>query len=326
MYNHYPLSHSSKINLYPVELISIENLVVEDQNLGPASKELLEESMNNWSKALGDNLTFALKLADLERNSHQMVFNNNGLMEEFSSLKTIKDIESFSIKYGLLGIKHPENTQVNSHSPAIKATLQPSIIFTKYDLSVFEPIELWQWHINEVRKIMRLYHTARQANSDELLYEVIEIQMHSGMFGSLAEDRELTQRYFVHWTNGEVILMLPHEYEENSILDIARYTLAKILESRISGGINLGPGEVISQSSTKEFIIAEQRYSNYLLAAIYYDLWQTINNSKNIYLCENKNCQLPFVKSGRKKYCNEACKQEAYRIRLTEENNKGKSK
>lgn len=323
MYNYYPLSYSSKINLYPVELVSIENLVVEQQNLGPASEELLEESIKNWSKALGNNLSLALKLAGLERDSHQIVFNNNGLMDEFASLKTIKDIEIFSMKYGLLGIKHPENAQVNSHSPAIMATLQPSIIFTKYDFSVFEPIELWDWHINEVRKILRLYHTARKANSNEHLYEVIEIKIHSGMFGSIAEDREVTQRYFVHWTNGEDILMLPNEFEEKSILDIARYTLAKILESRISGGINLEPGEVISDTLTKDFKISEQRYSRYLLAAIYYDLWQTINNSKNVYLCENKNCRLPFVKSGRKKYCNEACKQEAYRIRIDEKKQKG---
>ncbi|MDM5450876.1 hypothetical protein [Peribacillus simplex] len=80
----------------------------------------------------------------------------------------------------------------------------------------------------------------------------------------------------------------------------------------------MAPGEYIRNPSTKGFKITEERYSNYLLAAIYYDLWQTINDSKNVYLCENKNCQLPFVKSGRKKYCNEACKQEAYRIRLVE--------
>ncbi|MDQ0221367.1 hypothetical protein ELQ35_15585 [Peribacillus cavernae] len=322
MYNYYPLSHSSKINLYPVELVSIENLVVEQQNLGPGSKELLKESIKNWRKASGENMSFALKLASLERDSHQIIFNNDGLMDKFASLKTIKDIEAFSMKYGLLGITHPDNLQVNSNSPAIMATLEPPILFTKYDFSVFEPIELWQWHIDEVRRILRLYHTARKANSEELLYEVIEIKLHSGRFGSLAEDREITERYFVYWTNGEVILMLPKEFEEKSMLDIAQYTLAKILELRISGGINLGPGEVISNTSTKEFTITEQRYSKYLLAAIYYDLWQTINNSKNVYLCENRNCRFPFVKSGRKKYCNEACKQEAYRIRIVEKGGK----
>ncbi|WP_116316306.1 hypothetical protein [Bacillus subtilis] len=323
MYNYYPLSHSSKINLYPVELVATDCIEVEEQNLGPASKEILKNSINNWSKALRGKMSFALKLAGLEEDSHQMVFSNTGLMSEFASLKTIKDIEAFSKKYGLLGIKHPDSEQVNSQTPLIKATLQPAFIFINYGFSVFEPIELWQWHINEVQKILRLYHAVRKASSDELIYEIVEIKMHSGMFGSLTEDKEITDRYFVQWINGEEILMLPEHFEEKPLLEIAQYTLAKILESRISDGINLATGDLISNPSTKGFMITELRYTRYLLAAIYYDLWQTINDSKNIYLCDNENCRLPFVKSGRKKYCNEACKQEAYRIRLKKTEREG---
>ena len=259
MYNYYPLSHSSKINLYPVELVETDSLVVEEQNLGPASKEILRNSIDNWSKALGGRISFALKLAGVEEDSHQIVFNNDGLMDEFASLKTIKDIEAFSKKYGLLGIKHPDNEQVNSQSPLIKATLQPSFLFNNYDFSVFEPVELWQWHINQVQKILRLYHAVRKASSDELIYEIVEIKIHSGMFGSLAEDREVTDRYFVHWTDGEKILMLPEDYEEKTILEIAQYTLTKVLESHISGGINVGVGDFITKPSTKGFMITEEK-------------------------------------------------------------------
>ncbi len=322
MYNYYPLSHSSKINLYPVELVETDHILVEEQNLGPASKEMLKNSIDNWSKALGGRISYVIKLAGLEEDSHQMVFNNKELMSEFASLKSIKDVEAFSKKYGLLGIKPPDYDQVNSQSPLIKATLQPNFIFTNYGFSVLEPIELWQWHINGVQKILRLYHAVKKASSDELIYEIVEIKMRRGMFGSLAEDREVTDRYFVHWTNGEAILMLPEDFEEKPLLEIAQYTLAKILESRISDGINLGTGDLISNPSTKGFMITERRYTRYLLAAIYYELWQTINDSKNVYLCENKNCRLPLVKFGRKKYCNEACKQEAYRIRIAEKEGK----
>lgn len=322
MYNYYPLSHSAKINLYPVEFVETDRLILEEQKLGPAAKEILENSIDNWKKALGGKISSALKLAGLEENSHQIIFNNDGLMSQFASLKTLEDIEVFSKKYGLLGIQHPNSTQVNSKSPAIEATVQPSFIFTNYGFSVFEPIVLWQWHISEVQKILRLYHAVRKASSNELIYEIIEIKMKRGMFGSLAEDREITERYFVHWTDWISILMLPTEFEEKSILEIAQYTLAHVIELRISGGINLATGDIIFNPSTKGFMITEQRYTRYLLAAIYYDLWQTINNSKNIYLCENKNCRLPFVKSGRKKYCSDACKQEAYRIRLAEKGGK----
>lgn len=318
MFNYYPLSHSSTIDVYPIELVAVDSIVVEEENLGPGSEEILNESINNWRKALGGNLSFALRIAGRERDSHQILFNNNGLMEEFSSLKTLKDIETFSMKYGLLGIQHPESAQVNSLSPAVKFTLRPSFIFNNYGFSVFEPIQLWQWHINQVHKILRLYHAVRKASSDELIYEIVEIKMRRGMVYILAEDKEVTDRYFVHWRDGEEILMLPESFEGKPLLEIAQYTLAKILESHLSGGINLSVGDLISNPTTKGFMITEQRYTGYLLAAVYYDLWQTINDSKNVFLCENKNCRLPLVKSGRKKYCNEACKQEAYRIRIAE--------
>jgi hypothetical protein len=318
MYNNFLLSKSSKVNLYPVKLVTFDRLEVDEQNVGVGSQELLTESINNWRKALRGRTSFALMLAGDEKESRQIIFKHKGLMNEFAKLKTIKDIESFAMKYGLLGVEHPESLQVNSKSPAIRATLIPSFIFTSYGFSVFEPIELWQWHINQVRKILKLYNAVRKASSDDLIYEILEVKMHTGMFGDLTEDKEVTDRYFVHWTDGELIERLPEHFEEKSILEIAQYTLAKVLESRISNGINIGVEDIISNPSTKGFMITEQRYTRYLLAAIYYDLWQNINNHKNVYICANKNCRLPFIKSGRKKYCDEACKQEAYRLRQAE--------
>ncbi|MGC9935235.1 hypothetical protein [Priestia aryabhattai] len=322
MYNYYPLSCSAKINLYPVELVEVEQIVI-DRELG--SGEMMMESINNWSKALGGKLTSALKLAGLEKDSHQIVFNNDGLMGKFASLKTIEDIELFSKKYGLLGIQSPESAQVNSQSPAIRATLQPAYIFNNYGFSLLEPIELWMWHIAEVRKILRLYDVVKKNSSDDQINEIIEVKLHRGKFGSLDEDREITDRYFIHWAIGEPILLLPEFFEEKTMLEIARYTLAKILESHLSGGINIGIGELISDPSTKVFKITEQRYSKYLVAAVYYDLWQKINDSRNIQLCDNERCRLPLLKSGRKKYCNDACKQEAYRIRLEKKEMEGKN-
>lgn len=153
-------------------------------------------------------------------------------------------------------------------------------------------------------------------SSEGLLYEIIEIRDRKGEFGRRPEDREVTNRFFVHWINGDELTILPKDFEEKDMLEIARYTLAEVLQSHISGGINLEAGDIVKKPSLKGFKITEQKYTKYLLAAIYYDLWQTINNDKHVYLCENKNCGLPFVKSGRKRYCNEACKQEAYRIRV----------
>ncbi|MBM7094785.1 hypothetical protein JSY36_03360 [Bacillus sp. H-16] len=91
-------------------------------------------------------------------------------------------------------------------------------------------------------------------------------------------------QYFVHWREGESIVMLPEDMEEKSMLEIGQYTLSKVLASHIAGGVNLGVKDLIRNPSTKGFKILEQRYTRFLLAAIYYDLWQKINDDKNIFI------------------------------------------
>ncbi|WP_371018934.1 hypothetical protein [Pseudalkalibacillus sp. JSM 102089] len=316
----YPLTDQNiVINVYPVELVNVKRLIIEEEQVGHASEEILRNSVNNWSKAMSrgmeHELSLALKLAGTERESHQIVFNIDGLINEFSHLKNIKDIEAFSQKYGLLGVKPPDTEQVNSKSSLVWTIFQPHFIYNAYGFSVIEPVDLWFWHINEVRQILKLYDVVRKS-FDDRVDELIEIKEHSGRFGSLAEDRTTMDRYFVYWTEGEQILMLPEDMEEKSMLEIGQYTLSKVLASHISDGIHLGVGDLIRNPSTKGFKVLEQRYTPYLLAAIYYDLWQKINDDKNIFICGNKSCGLPFIKSRRKKYCSDACKQEAYRERL----------
>ena len=317
----YPLTEQNTvINVYPVEMVKVNSLNVLEERVEHFSEESLSHSVNNWSKAISRGmereLSFALKLAGSEKKSNQIIFNNDGLINEFSILKTLEDIKTFSQKYGLLGVKAPDTEQVNSKNPLVLATLQPHFIYNAYGFSVFEPVDLWFWHINEVRQILKLYDVVRKDSSDDRVNELIEIKEHNGRFGSLAEDRTTMDRYFVYWTKGELILMLPEGMEEKSMLEIGQYTLSKVLAFHISGGIHLGVGDIIRNPSTKGFKVLEQRYSPYLLAAIYYDLWQKINDDKNIFICGNKSCGLPFIKSRRKKYCSDACKQEAYRERL----------
>ncbi|GGB71656.1 hypothetical protein [Fictibacillus barbaricus] len=312
----YPLTgQDSTVNVYPVQLVKVEQMNIEKENIGPRSKSILRNSLNNWSKALnkgmGEKLSLALKLVGLEEKSHQIVFNNDGLINQFAKLRSIEDIESFSKKYGLLGIEPPDNEQIKSSYYS-----HPSFIFNKYGSSLFEPIQLWHWHINEIHQILKLYDIVKKNSSDDSVSHLIEIKMHTGMFGSLAEDRSVTDRYFVHWTTGEPILMLPEDLEEKPLLEIGQYTLSKVLASHLYGGVHLGTGDIIRNSSTKGFKVLERRYTNSLLAAIYYDLWQKINNDMNIYICGNKSCGSPFIKAGRKKFCSDACKQEAYRDRL----------
>lgn len=320
MYNYYPLSYSEKINLHPVDMVSVEQLITGEEHL----HEFVIDSLINWRKALGNEISTVLMLEGPESNSNQIIFNKDGLIREFSSLNTNEDIKLFSKNYGLLGIRFPESKQLNSQEPSVKATLNLNYFFNNYGFSVLEPVELWRWHITEVRNILKLYDLVKKSSPEDRVYETIEIKQSKGKYGDLAEDQEIYERYFVHWTSGLPILELPEEFEEKTILEIARFTLAEILESHLSGAINIGVGKLIDNPSTNVFQITEKRYSKYLLGAIYYDLWQKINGSTNIHLCGNKRCRRPFFRASRQLYCNEACKQEAYRIRLAEKKQKGR--
>ena len=59
---------------------------------------------------------------------------------------------------------------------------------------------------------------------------------------------------------------------------------------------------------TLEELIADTSGSKFNITSI-------INNNEPVHICENLNCKLPFKKVKRQKYCSNACKQEAFRIR-----------
>ncbi|SMQ60886.1 hypothetical protein SAMN05444673_0435 [Bacillus sp. OV166] len=322
----YPLTEANtEIDVVPVELVNVENLEKEIVEIGGFSEEFLTESINSWQKGMkilvDRDISLALMLNTSKTDPHQIIFNTEGLMNEFATLKTFKDIESFSKKYGLLGIKHPDLNHLYSPHPVSQYTKKASYIFHTYGFSVFEPIELWLWHIHEVQKILRLYDVIRNESSEEQIREIIEIKdpFEHDPSDIYFEKIQINKPFNVHWTTGERIFMLPETMRKQSLLEIGQYTLSKILESRLKGGIQISVSDIVRNPLTKSFKVVESRYTQYLLAAIYYDLWQIINDDRNIYKCANKNCGLPFVKTRRKKYCSAACKQEAYRNRKKDE-------
>ncbi|MFP3886789.1 hypothetical protein U8V97_15180 [Priestia filamentosa] len=326
----YPLTENHLISIDPVELVELEKRTIRKEKLDDFSEELLRSSIYKWSiaidKTMGKEMVLGLKLADKFKEPHEIYFNKEGLINEFVRLKTPEDITSFAQKYGLLGIKAPDIEQITSTYPVVQYLMRPSYIFTGYDFSVFEPIDLWIWHIKEVRQIFKLYNVVKKKSSDEQVNELIEIKIHKGRLEDhLYEDGDILNSFFVHWTSGEQILKLPQLLEEQSLLEIGRYTLIKMLESRLFGGVHEGGIYTIGiHSGNKAFKVRERKYAVSLLAAIYYDLWKKIVDDINIYFCGNIKCGLPFVKSGRQKYCSDACKQEAYRIRHKEKERKDK--
>ena len=126
-----------------------------------------------------------------------------------------------------------------------------------------------------------------------------------------SENREETGQKF-----SDINLLIPYDID-NARLDAASYVLASVISRGMAGGITIGKGEVHpSKKSPIGYAITEQRYTDYLLAAIFYDLWELITDSQPVEVCANPDCLLLFTperKTG--KYCSDACKQAAYRER-----------
>ncbi|MEH7373307.1 hypothetical protein V7156_28215, partial [Priestia megaterium] len=92
------------------------------------------------------------------------------------------------------------------------------------------------------------------------------------------------------------------------------HILTLLVRERLKGAINVDFSDIIKcESSNIGFRIKEVYSTDYLLGAIYYDLWQLISNDVEVLFC--KYCGRTFTKSGRKKYCNDSCKSMAYKQR-----------
>lgn len=96
----------------------------------------------------------------------------------------------------------------------------------------------------------------------------------------------------------------------------AMTVLAENITFQLQGVIDIGYEDIIPTTKTlTKFQVVEKRTTSYLIAAIYYDLWRMISLQEPVQVC--KNCGLPFkIGKRRRDYCNNACRQEAYRKRL----------
>lgn len=318
----FPLSNKTEfVNIRSIEFVDIQaNFDIKNELIGPASKKILKSSISNWTRAIdlieNKKLSHALKLTDMNEQTHIQKFTNKDIMIKFSELKTLEDIVTFSKKYGLLGVSAPSKEQLESVDWAVLQTKHPIYVYNSYGFSVFEPLDIWWWHITQVRSILKLYRAIKSYDSEESVINIIEIKMRKGRFSPIEEDQTISERYFVNWINGDEIFILPEIIEGSSITDIGKYTLTNLLAFHISGGVNIGIDEIVYDSPKAELIFTEQRYTSFLLAAIYYDLWQTLKDEKEVSICAYEECKIPFVKYGKQIYCSSACRQGAYRIRL----------
>ncbi|PFL46653.1 hypothetical protein [Bacillus cereus] len=211
---------------------------------------------------------------------------------EFAKLKTESDIVNFAQKYGMLGIKFDDEGLQSVGS------------------SYFEPFEIWKETIKNFVRVLKLYRAlaigekANEKIEDNLL--ILKADTHFG------------DRHYVQWYDKKPtgFSFKNEELDNLSFIDIGRKVLIQSVENYINPGIEIRAAEVIdTEKSRMGFYITERRETKYLITAIYYDLWQQMNANVSILICENPKCQLPYMKVKRQKYCCDACKQEAYRLR-----------
>ncbi|WP_075620376.1 hypothetical protein [Paenisporosarcina indica] len=231
----------------------------------------------------------------------------------FSRLENESDILSFARIYGLLGVLDWG--------------------WNNYSHTNFETLNTWHTYIAHIKRLLKLYKALKEKKQGKEV-EVI------GEFFSLEEEtvymvgKGLIKRTKISWTEKycikemENLLLdgvnniphpapdLPREIEESLAYDglIGSYVLALLIKNGLDDAVKISFSEVFhSDLSPIGFSFNETYSSRYLLGAIYQDLWRLINTDVPIRYCNY--CNRPFEGKGKKKHCNESCRQMAYKER-----------
>lgn len=249
-----------------------------------------------------------------------------GLAERFARLETREDIDAFAREFGPLGLawKQPWEQPGKADYPTK---------FSRFPCPRREKLSHWLYHIATVRRLLRIYYILKRAkrnrdyDAEEALGKVIRLERHyrvshhgklqnNGEY-SWSEERVATGFYRVVWAEDGTdagVMVGEDEEELVSSLEIAAFVLASVISRNIEGGIRLIYDDIVPAKDAEiGFRITERKYTQYLLAAIYYDLWEMVTEGRPVITCEF--CGKVIEKTGRRKYCDDACKQAAYRER-----------
>lgn len=220
-----------------------------------------------------------------------------GLSTVFANLKSIDDIDRFAGEYGLLGLSDPH---YSINSPP------------KYGEAYFEPLPLWLYHIKNVRRLMLLYRSLTQRKKGHDVEIEGKLLQRKEVFDFVWVDESLIYKQVtaIQWYDSdETVVHIDGNSDED---ETAFAVLSFNLKNYLAGGINLDFSKIISaKDAVIGFRITETRYTPYMLAAIYYDLWELITNNRQVINC--RHCGLPIEKTGRRDFCNNACKQAWHR-------------
>ncbi|WHZ03390.1 hypothetical protein QNH48_01445 [Neobacillus sp. YX16] len=240
-----------------------------------------------------------------------------GIANKFSKIKNIDQLIDFAFTYGNLGLTlEQKNIDIFE---GLKKHLGTDYSVTYWDafanvtpgFTYFEPIELWWYQIEKVRKVLKLYRALSRLNrglSAEIEDTILRIREQA------YNNRQ--NGYHIDWYDGTPTHVYVTDEESSDFIKIGRQVLRDSIQRYASKGLVIKASEIIeTEKSALGFYVLEKKTTEYLITAIYYDLWKLINANMVVEICQNPKCQLPFIKVKRRKHCSDACKQEAYRIR-----------
>lgn len=255
-------------------------------------------------------------------------FEPEGISLKFANLASDKDILNFATTYGLLGIGNQNMKNLKCDYCYIKE-------FKYHPANELEWVEEWRWHIDYVNRIYRLYEALKSEEVIEDKYLRVEKWSKNNPHSCKEDPRVEEMReddLHVFWAHSnKPTLSLYKPFSEFGIEDEYRHHALRVIDMHIISFISDAivvdfssvrldheaafkyPGYVATESGLPVGLSrTDQKVTNYLLAAIYYDLFRKINNLEKIDFCTV--CHSPY-KSKRKgsMYCSNACKQERKR-------------
>jgi hypothetical protein len=299
-------------NIYSLDGI-MDSSFYKGELIGTKNNENQLWSLRNWTLLLGlENIDKGIVVKEKSALKKD-IFIRKGVAYEFSKLKTDKDINAFAKKYGLLGISTPSPYEARDYHKRKQLFGDSIYLAIPYGNSNFEPLMIWKFYIDQIRKILKLYKTL--------------VNIHNGTEKELIEGNLLNigvafdeddPKYLIEWWDGTQtgIALYPELVDNGDFLEIARRVLIDSVNYQAKRrSDNIAVDIMETDKPPLGFYVQESRVTPFLINVIYHDLWDLISKNEPVYICENPKCKLPFPKVKRQKFCCDACKSDAYRQR-----------
>jgi hypothetical protein len=251
-------------------------------------------------EAAGDSF---VGIKNIEEKFKAVAFEISGIAIAFSKLKSDKDILRFANGHGLLGIKHKRS--------AVQFDIKNTGLF-EFELedepNIFESVKLWRWHIDHVKRLIKLFYTLKNHGD---ITELLSIEPYKptkqeeSPFKELYEARFLQiagstpkkheePQYEIIWVEGNKHLHAGFldEYKED-MKTLAFAILYRDIEYILKPGLFLDYETAkFDPASPLGFSFRDRKATKQLITVIYYDLWKIANNIERVKLC--KVCETPF--------------------------------